>query len=423
MKITIRSIIGLILTLVIAYSSFDIISKSAVRKEMVLENAEVRNIKNGMLNVHSWKRKISEILAKKVEEFELTTENRQDLRKKIDRSLRKMIKEINRIMNKKRSSGSLLSRFKATAESFVLDMTDLEDRVPEFTNIILEELDKKETRENLKDFILAKIDKFLYEKVGEEDLSALSIIEKKYDCEGIDGCGGILERKLSVINGQLLTNGFVAIGLSILVFLLIFIANKNITRLELTILVLVCGILLYAGVSTPMIDIDARIQKFTFILMGESITFENQILFFQSKSIFDVVNILISTGKFQSMLVGGLILLFSIIFPIAKLIASLLLLFKSSLRNNGFINFLALKSGKWSMADVFVVAIFMAFIGFRGVIESQLKQLETIGDKVEIFTTDNSDFGVGFILFLSFSIAGLFMASMIGRQIKSEESN
>jgi len=75
------------------------------------------------------------------------------------------------------------------------------------------------------------------------------------------------------------------------------------------------------------------------------------------------------------------------------------------------------------MADVIVVAIFMSYIGFSGVIDSQLKQLETIKDKVEILTTDNSNFGVGFLLFLTFAIGGLFLAnkieSIIDNKIKS----
>ena len=41
-------------------------------------------------------------------------------------------------------------------------------------------------------------------------------------------------------------------------------------------------------------------------------------------------------------------------------------------RKQNFVNAI----GKWSMADVMVVAIFMAFIGFRRIIESQLKGME-----------------------------------------------
>ena len=39
---------------------------------------------------------------------------------------------------------------------------------------------------------------------------------------------------------------------------------------------------------------------------------------------------------------------------------------------NKIVRFLVFKSGKWSMADVMVVAIFMSYIGFTGIISSQL---------------------------------------------------
>ncbi|HVX26195.1 MAG TPA: hypothetical protein VHB70_07620 [Parafilimonas sp.] len=47
-----------------------------------------------------------------------------------------------------------------------------------------------------------------------------------------------------------------------------------------------------AGLTTIMIEIDARIKTLNFYLLGTSISFNNQVFFFQSKSITDVVTIL-----------------------------------------------------------------------------------------------------------------------------------
>ena len=54
------------------------------------------------------------------------------------------------------------------------------------------------------------------------------------------------------------------------------------------------------------------------------------------------------------------------------------------------IKFFVLKSGKWSMADVMVVAIFMTYIGFNGIITSQLVQLSSSAPKLEILTTNGT---------------------------------
>ncbi len=127
-------------------------------------------------------------------------------------------------------------------------------------------------------------------------------------------------------------------------------------------------VVLITGLTSPMIEIDARIKELSFLLIGEKITFNDQVLFFQSKSIVDVVTILIQTGKFDSALVGVLILAFSVIFPIGKLVASkIYVLGNEKCRTNRWVCFFAFKSGKWSMADVNVVAIFMAYIGFKGI--------------------------------------------------------
>ena len=51
---------------------------------------------------------------------------------------------------------------------------------------------------------------------------------------------------------------------------------------------------------------------------------------------------------------------------------------------------LVLKSGKWSMADVLVIAIFMAYIGFNGLVGSQMEGLSRSSEAVEIFTTNGT---------------------------------
>ena len=139
--------------------------------------------------------------------------------------------------------------------------------------------------------------------------------------------------------------------------------------------------LLVVGLTTAMIDIDARINSLSFELLGETVSFKNQVIFFQSKSILDVVRILLATGKYDSIFVGILILAFSILFPVAKLLSTgISLLSQRKWARNRVIHYFAFQSGKWSMADVTVVAIFMAYIGFNGILQSQMGYLNTHSD-------------------------------------------
>ncbi|MBK8500112.1 MAG: hypothetical protein IPL52_15140 [Flavobacteriales bacterium] len=56
------------------------------------------------------------------------------------------------------------------------------------------------------------------------------------------------------------------------------------------------------------------------------------------------------------------------------------------------------------MADVMVVAIFMAFIGFNGVVNSQLGDLEDYATSIHVLTTNNSSLEVGFYLFTGYCL-------------------
>ena len=152
----------------------------------------------------------------------------------------------------------------------------------------------------------------------------------------------------------------------------------------------------------------------SFLLIGERISFHDQVIFFQSKSIVDVVRILLETGKYDSAIVGMLILLFSIVFPIGKLLATkCYLLGNERWRNNKVIQFFAFKSGKWSMADVNVIAIFMAYIGFKGILDTQLASLNLNTDSLASISTNETTLQPGFILFLAFVLFGLILSVIL----------
>ena len=412
----VRSALAILALLGSIYYSVIIIKASAARQLIVAENAEVQSVKYGLLSVHAWKRQVSDIIAKKVREFQLTEENRAELKVQIQNAMYQLLDEVEEILDAKKEKGNWLQQaFTAVFEAMVFDVNDLRDRVPEFTEIVLDEIDNYETREKLRLYIQEKVDEFMAETVGEEDLSQIEALGKKYDCQGIPGCSEVLTARLQETDSRLMWQSLMVFGAGVFIFMILLLGNKQVDFLQVVLLVLTCTTLLIGGISTPMIDIDARIDRFEFLLMGEPLSFQDQVLFFQSKSILEVVRILVSTSEFQSILVGALIFIFSIVFPFSKLISSVAVMKKKSLLDNHLIRFLALKSGKWSMADVMVVAIFMSFIGFQGVIGSQLSQLETINEKIEVFTTDNSDFGVGFILFLAFCLGGLFLAAKVER--------
>lgn len=147
-----------------------------------------------------------------------------------------------------------------------------------------------------------------------------------------------------------------------------------------------------------------------FQLMGESIIFTDQVLYFKSKSILEVVLVMVQNSKPDVMAVGILVLSFSVVFPVLKMISSVFYIYSEKLRDNTVVKFMVFKTSKWSMADVMVVAIFMAFIGFSGIISEQLKDLESITTYVDMMTTNASSLQIGFFLFTSFAILSLLVS-------------
>ena len=67
------------------------------------------------------------------------------------------------------------------------------------------------------------------------------------------------------------------------------------------------------------------------------------------------------------------------------------------------------------MADVMVVSIFMAYIGFSRLIHTQLNQIGVNQPEIDVFATDGTGLQAGFYFFFAFCILGLVLSSVINR--------
>ena len=125
---------------------------------------------------------------------------------------------------------------------------------------------------------------------------------------------------------------------------------RNIIAFVLTVISL---ILLYPGLTEPILQIKIAPEL---PLLGKTTFYE------QTQSILQTVETLYDTNN---KLVAFLILLFSVVIPTLKgvIILAVLLVKKSRLQKNLYQFVYAI--GKWSMADVFVVGIFIAFLSTR----------------------------------------------------------
>jgi hypothetical protein len=399
------SIVFLLLSL---FLSRRLIFLAKQNQEYRIDMAEINNIRYGLLNADEWKYYLAEILTQKINEFQLTPENQEQLQTQIENLLYRLLDEVDKILQND------MGRIKRFVMNAFVDLEKLKENVPELAEALLEEMAKPENKENLNEYVLGKLDSFVAETFNNDEQVKLNLLLGEYERGDRNITSAYLEQLTNQTTNKLRIDALLLIiFLSFIFGINIFFATKN-RQSRLLFLLLVAFIFLLNGITIPMIDIEAKISRLTFQLMGENIIFENQVLFFQRKSIIDVVWILISTRKIDMIFVGFLIFTFSVLFPVTKLACSYFTIrFPQKTARLKWVYFFTYKSGKWSMADVFVVALFMAFIGFNGIIGDQLSHLSNTNKYVEILTTNGTNLQVGFYMFLMFCLAGLFLSETI----------
>jgi hypothetical protein len=265
-----------------------------------------------------------------------------------------------------------------------------------------------------------QLEQYFSQTFAAQDTSQMSGILLRTGSNDIESARIKLNKAISDKDGLIFKEAVLLIILSAILFALSGFSKKLLAPSQYILLVLTLIILLIAGVTTPMIDMEAKISQMSFMLMGHPIHFENQVLYFQSKSILDVFWIMITHKDIQMKLVGVLLITFSIVFPLLKIVSSLGYYYNyHHARENPVIRFFVLKSGKWSMADVMVVAIFMAYIGFNGIITSQFGQLRAAAQDLEILTTNGTSLQPGYYLFLTYTVLALFLPGFLTREPQS----
>ncbi len=407
-----------ILLLIIIYMSTQIIRSGDIVKRYKVDYATLHSVEYGMFNSDIWTAKITQIIDNKIETFDLNTDNRNEIRGYIETIIDTLIVETDRVVREQNQGkhgffDSLLGSTKQMITDSIIDVQDLRKRVPEFTNAVMAEVDKPKNQARVKKVMREKFKQFMHEKFSTTDMTHYNILLKKYNSPDIKTCSTILNDAILKISTEM--NDSMILILSFSILLILFILFQGLLNtLSLLILSTTTVILLFLGVMLPMLDIEAKISKLYFTILDKPIVFENQILFFQSKSISDLVRLLLESGEGKMILVGVLLVMFSIIFPTLKLIASYLYFYTSSIiGNNPITRFFALRSTKWSMADVMVVSIFMSYLGLDSVLENELKTLEEKSTSINIITTNGTHLEVGFFLFLGFIVASFVLSFLV----------
>jgi hypothetical protein len=393
----------------------DICRLSSRRERIKQDYSEINSIRYGLLSVDSWKIRISAIMKDRIGDFKLSGADEAVLRGEISQALEALISQADRMLRERQKTFS--GKMRQFAVRTFVDIREIRKRVPAYTEAIVAELLTPRHERKFKRLAQSGLDRYAAQSYDSPADAALrrGLLEQ-YRAANIDDFNRVAERRIKSLESDI--NGDCALMLDgALAFLFAWWlarAEPELHKLLFSLSAAFAFVLLWVGLALPMIDLDARIKSVEFLLWGERLRFHDQVLFFRSKSILQVVQVLLATGKADSILVGALLVSFSVLFPVSKLIAMEAYMRGGlEMRRSELVKFFAFRSGKWSMADVTVVAIFIAYIGFKGILNSQLAGLNIKAAYVEVIATNDTALQPGFVLFTAFVLFGFALSHIL----------
>jgi len=378
----------------------------------------LNNVSYGVLSVSRWRDLVVTAVGHQIENFTLTKPERDSLRKEIRGLLDALIDKADSIMN--RPQKTLGGKIRKLAFKTFVKPENLHKETPAFADKIMTEVLRPRSKARLSTIAKDKLEDLgqqTYDSAENQQKKQFDSVFQFYHVTSLDRFDAQTTKELAVLRHRMYM--YVAAMLVSLVLLLgiwyWLHKRRDLHKILFTLSIIMAFIFLLTGLTSVMIEIDARIDHLDFQIVGETVSFKDQVIFFQSKSIVDVVLLLFRTGKYDSILVGALILCFSIVFPISKLISTGIWIAgqEGSWTKGKVVHYFAFHSGKWSMADVMVVAIFMAYIGFNGILNDQMKYLNFHTPVFSSIATNRTSLQPGYIIFVSYVLFGLILSQLL----------
>jgi hypothetical protein len=390
---------------------------SQEQKSIKKDFSIINNVTYGILSVNRWRDLVVRSVNDQILHFQLSPSEKDSLQREIEVLLNALIDKADSIMQ--RPQKSLGGKIRKLAFHLFVKPSDLHKEAPVFAHKIMAEVMRPRSKERLAYLAKSKLQELgseTYDSTRNVQQARFDSLYRKYRVDNFDAFNKMAAARLTVIKRRMYAGAGVMVGCLLLLLLVWYLVRKQRSLFTLLYILSIgmAFILLLTGLTSVMIEIDARIDELSFHLAGQTISFKDQVIFFQSKSIVDVVVLLMRTGKFDSILVGVLILCFSIFFPISKLFCTgVYLIGEKSWTKRPVVSYFAFHSGKWSMADVMVVAIFMAYIGFNGIMNDQMADLNTQSSSFSSIATNRTSLQPGYIVFVAFVLFGLVLSQVL----------
>jgi hypothetical protein len=396
----------------------------ASRRELRTDLAELTHVRYGLLSADRWRDIIAPILNAQIDGLDLKGQTK-NLRPTVERALYALLENIKQQIAAPNPKGPAVP---GLGNPLMVNMANmmiasLQPHVPEYTNVVMAELAKSENQAGLKESIRGFLTETVKKTFSTVDMTTYSSILKRYECPNAEVCEQTLGKQIEEADERITRYYLIVLASVGVGFALLTIARPALSRSAVVVLMLFCIVALVGGLLSPMIEVEARITSLNATLLGSPIEFREQSLYYRSKNVLEVFQTLITMGRPEMSLVAVLVLLFSVIFPVLKMLALSACLFRPTmLRTNRIVKFLAFESSKWSMADVMVLAIFMSFVAFNGLVGSAMEGLRDAAGQLAI-PTNSSKILPGYYLFIGFCLTSMFLSKKLERGISSRPAS
>ena len=410
---------AVILLLPAIWFSWKTVDGLAARRVIRTDLAEITNARYGILSADQWRTIIGPMLSAQVDKIDLKGQSKS-LRPMVERSLYALLDNIKTQMTA--PSATAPGKPGGISPMFVnMIVASLRPHVPEYTNVVMAELAKWDTQKSFKDSIRAVLADAVKNTFGNTDMTTYNAILKHYGCSSGAACEQTLGKQIEESDRKLARDYVTVLACALLGFILLMAGRPTLSRGAVVVLMLFCLAMLAGGVLSPMMEVEVRVTKIDATLLGTPIEFQDQSLYYRSKTVLEVSETLLRMGRPEMTVVGVLVILFSVVFPTLKMLALSVSLFRPALlRTNRLVKLLAFELSKWSMADVMVLAIFMSFVAFNGVIGSAFDGLRTEPNVQQVLIPTNaSKILPGYYLFIGFCVASIFLSKKLERGIAS----
>ncbi|MDP9080473.1 MAG: paraquat-inducible protein A [Bacteroidota bacterium] len=401
------------------YFGYRLHTLSAEQEQIKEDYSMENNITFGLFSVDQWRDRITDVVNHQVTDFNMTRAQKRALQKQVEQALHGLInKTVAEINKPQKSLGGKLKKF---AFNSMVNADSIQALVPSFSKTIIDKVNSPSSTKRLKNIATSKIDqlaKQTYDNTFETSSQVDKYLYNKYHVSDPVEFNKKVSLQLAAIRQVTYNYAYAMLGCVVVALALWLLMRKQV-HLQSTLFImslLFALVMLAVGITTTIIEVDARLQTLSFELMGQKVAFENQELFFQSKSILSIVSTLIAQSKPDAVVVGILIMLFIIILPVVRMVAKgIHLLSSKEFAENKVVRYLAFESGKWDMADVMIVGILMTYIGLNGILKSQLSNLNIHNSFMTTTTVNDTSLQPGYFIFAGYVIFALTLSYILKR--------